>query len=226
MSSWSEREARFDAADGWSIGGVLRAPDGGAVPAVLMVPGSLHERDAYRATAEALEPRGLASLRIDVRGRGSSRGSLPYSRMPPLPRRRVALDVAVALDHLATAPGVVTDQLAVVTEQDTTASALEAAVADARVRAVVMLSARGADRVTAALRRRAVRVFGLVSTEDREGLRATVDGYLVGDGPGSRLEVFRGLGFGVTMMSVRQFEHPDEEPLEGMIADWLADQLT
>ena len=67
-------------------------------------------------------------------------------------------------------------------------------------------------------------VFGLVSKEDRDGLRATVDGYLAGTA-GSRLKVFSGLGFGTTMFSTRQFEHGDAEPLEAMIATWLADRL-
>jgi hypothetical protein len=189
------------------------------------VPASCHERDAFRSTAEALEPRGLASLRIDVRGRGSSLGELVYARMAPRQRRQVALDVGAALDFLAAAEGVDARRLGVVTEQDTTADAVEAASEDERVRAVAMLSARHPERVAAALGRRAVPVFGLVSTEDRAGLRATVDGYLAGAEPTSRLEVFRGLGFGVTMMSVRQFEHPDEELLEDMVAEWLASQL-
>ena len=41
----------------------------------------------------------------------------------------------------------------------------------------------------------------------------------------SRLEVFDGLGLGTTMLSTRQFEFPDAEPLEVMIADWLVARL-
>jgi hypothetical protein len=69
-------------------------------------------------------------------------------------------------------------------------------------------------------------VFALVSSEDRDGLRTATDAYLAASENGSRLEVFKGLGFGTTMFSTRQFEHPDAEPLESMIADWLAGRLT
>ena len=59
----------------------------------------------------------------------------------------------------------------------------------------------------------------------RRACAATVDAYLAGDAQHSRLEVFDGLGLGTTMLSTRQFEHPDAEPLEAMIADWLAARL-
>jgi hypothetical protein len=188
----------------------------------VLVPGSRHERDAYTTLAAALAAAGVASLRIDVRGRGSSLGELAYARMGPGQRERVALDAAAALDTLAATPGIDTDRLAVVVEQDTAPDALTGVGTDHRLRAVVLLSARDARRVAGAVQQRAV--FGLVSKEDRDGLRATVDAYLAG-APESRLEVFEGLGFGTTMFSTRQFEHGDAEPLEAMIATWLADRL-
>ena len=224
MSSWREAEVEFAADDGWVLGGVLRAPSDGPVPGVLGVPASLHERDAYTATAAVLEERGLASLRLDVRGRGSSLGDLPFARMAPLQRRRITLDVAAALEQLAAVPGVDPDRIALLGEQDTAADAVEAVAGDARVRAVVLMSARHGDRIARALATRSVSIFGLVSTEDRRGLRGTVDAYLAGDAD-SRIDVFDGLGIGVTMMSVLQFEQPDAKPLEAVIADWLAGRL-
>ena len=65
----------------------------------------------------------------------------------------------------------------------------------------------------------------MVSTEDREGLRATVDAYLAGAADGSHLDVFDGLGIGITMASVLQFEQPEAQPLEDRIAGWLAARL-
>jgi hypothetical protein len=203
-------ELRFAARDGQPVAGLLReAPDG--APTAVLVPASCHERDAYATLADALANRGVASLRIDIRGRGTSRGELPYARMAPGQRRAVALDVAAALD--------VVDAVAVVAEQDSAAHAVAGIADDPRVRAVVLLSPRRS------LNRLAVPVFALVSSEDREGLRAAADAYLAAPEPGSRLEVFKGLGFGTTMFSTRQFEHPDAEPLEAMIAGWLASRL-
>jgi dienelactone hydrolase len=215
------------AADGWPVGGLLQRPASAAsdVPGAVLVPASRHERDAYTVIAAALADRGIASLRIDVRGRGTSRGTTPYARMAPRQRERVTLDVAAAFEHVASAGGIDAHRLAIGAEQDTAVGALSAVCGDARLRAVVVLSPRHGERCAAAVDRRRVPVFGLVSKEDREGLRATVDTYLAGAPDASRLEVFDGLGFGTTMLSTRQFEHPDDEPLEAMIADWLASRL-
>ncbi len=190
------------------------------------MPGSRHERDAYTAIAGALAERGVASLRIDVRGRGSSRGPTTYARMAPRQRQRVALDVAAAFDRLGAANGVDPDRLALVVEQDTAADTLVAVAGHRSLVAVVLLSVRSGSGWPDALSRRPVPVFGLVSKEDRAGLRATVDAYLAAAPGTSRLEVFDGLGFGTTMLSARQFEHPDAEPLEAMIGDWLSTRLT
>ena len=85
-------EVAIAAADGWPIGGLLSMPDPATseVPGALLVPASRHERDAYTAVAAALAQRGVASLRIDIRGRGASRGEMSYAWMTPRQRQRVA----------------------------------------------------------------------------------------------------------------------------------------
>ena len=145
--------------------------------------------------------------------------------MTPRQRERVALDVAAAFAQLADVPAVDPDRLALVAEQDTSADALDAVGGLARLMAVVLLSPRHGPRCADALSRRPVPVFGLVSKEDREGLRATVDAFLAGMPDTSRLEVFDGLGLGTTMLSTREFEDREAEPLEAMIADWLVARL-
>jgi dienelactone hydrolase len=225
VSGADDTEVAFSAADGWSIGGLLARPirrTRSPVPGVVMVPGSRHERDAYTEVAGALSGCGITSLRIDVRGRGASRGSTTYATLAPSERRRVSLDVAAALDHVAACDDVDVGRLALVAEQDTAADALEAVADDERVSAVVLISARNGGRLGAALAGRTPPVLGLVSKEDREGLRATVDGFLAGRPGASRLEVFAGLGIGTTMFSARRFEYAGAEPLEDLIAAWLA----
>lgn len=226
MNSPSTRELTFASPDGWPLGAVLHRPASEAeVPAVVTVAGSRHERDAWKRTSEFLASHGVATLMLDIRGRGASRGDCTYARMGPGQRRRVRLDVARALEVVGEQPGVDPDRLGVLAEQDTAAEAVEAAVECAGVQSVCLVSPRHADRISAALAKRPVSVFGLASTEDREGVRAAVDAYLASAPDSSDLAVFSGLGIGITMASVLQFEQPEAEPLEDRIARWLADRL-
>jgi hypothetical protein len=224
VSGWTDAEVRLVAADEWAVGGILRAPADGssAVGGVLLVPGSKHERDAFGALPETLAAADLASLRIDLRGRGTSRGDLAYSRLGARQRRQARLDVAAGLDRLAL---LVKGPLGVIAEQDTAADALDAVAADARVAAAVLLSAHRGERLVSALATRSLAVLALVSAEDRPGLRATTDAYLASAPGPSRLEVLHGLGVGATMLATRRFEHPDAEPLEAVISRWLASAL-
>ena len=219
-------ELSFNAPDGWPLGAVLHVPaSDGPMAAVVTVAGSRHERDAWKRTSEFLARHGVATLMLDVRGRGTSRGDCTYARMGPAQRRLVRLDVAKALEVVAGHESVDPTRLGVLAEQDTAAEAVEAAVDTTGVRALCLVSPRRADRVTSALRQRSVSVFGLVSTEDREGVRAAVGAYLASAEEGSDLAVFSSLGIGITMASVLQFEQPDAEPLEDRIARWLAYRL-
>ena len=226
MSPAATSELSFSAADGWLLGAVLHLPaSDGPMPAVVTVAGSRHERDAWKRTSESLARRGVATLMLDIRGRGASRGECTLARMGPAQRRLVRLDVAKALEVVAEHENVDPTRLGVLVEQDTAAEAVEAAVEDSSVQALCLVSPRRAGRITAALRQRPVSVFGLASTEDREGVRAAVGAYLASAPEGSDLAVFHGLGIGITMASVLQFEQPDAEPLEDRIAGWLARRL-
>lgn len=226
MNSPVTRELTFSASDGWPLGAVLHQPASDTpVPAVVTVAGSRHERDAWKRTSEFLARHHVATLMLDIRGRGASRGDCTYARMGPGQRRRVHLDVVRALEVLAKQHGVDRARLGVLAEQDTAAEAVEAAAGCEGVLAVCLVSPRHASRIAAALDRRPVSVFALASTEDREGVRAAVGAYLASAPEGSDLAVFRGLGIGITMASVLQFEQPEAEPLEDRIARWLAERL-
>lgn len=222
-------EVSFEAADGWPIRALLRVPQAadrvGGTPGVVAVPGSRHERDAWTQVATALAAVGVSVLQIDIRGRGASTNSTPWARMGPAQRRRVALDVAAAVDHLAGVEGVDSNRLGLLVEHDTAAVALEAVTDDGRVAALAVLSARDPGRTRAAVEQRRAPVYGLVSVEDRDGLRATVDAYLAAPPEGSRLDVFHGLGVGITMASVLQFERPREQQLDARLSTWFADVL-
>jgi len=221
-------EVELVARDGWRLAGLMRLPpDVGRAPGVVLVHGSHHERDAFTygvGLPELLADRGMASLRFDIRGRGASHHGHDFHRMAALERRAVALDVAAALDHLASSPDVAGDRLGLIGEQDTAAAVVAAAI-DPRAAALVLLSPRLPSSALDHLRSRSIPTFGLVSNEDRESLRATATAFLAAPHEHRRLEVFTGLGFGTTMFMARRFEQSAEEPLEEMIADWLAQEL-
>jgi hypothetical protein len=212
----------LEAGDGWPIGAILRTPDAGpAGPGVVTVPGSRHERDAWTQVASQLVGRGVSVLQIDIRGRGASRRGTAFADMAPAARRRVRLDVAAAVDHLSQRSEVDADRLGLLVEQDTAPDALEAIADDPRVRALGLPSIHDPMRSAAAIAARCPAVYALVSSEDRRGLRATVDGFLASDHPACQIDVFRGLGVGVTMASVMQFEAPEQVQLDVRIATWF-----
>ena len=154
-------EVEFAAGDGWPIRALLRVPEAadraGGVAGVVAVPGSRHERDAWTQVGMALAAAGTSVLQIDIRGRGSSTNGAPWATMGPAQRRRVALDVAAAVDHLAGVEGVDSSRLGLLVEQDTATIALEAVAGDARVAALAVLSARDPARTRAAVEQRRAR---------------------------------------------------------------------
>ena len=145
-------------------------------PGVVLVPASRHERDAYTAIAAALSERGVASLRIDVRGRGASRGGMSYARMTPTPaptrraRRRPPRSTTSPRSRASILAGSRWPPSR--TPPPTRSSAVGG---DQRLRAVGAAVGPPRARALEADGRRPLPVFGLVSKEDREGLRATVD---------------------------------------------------
>lgn len=90
--------------DGWELVGDLAIPAGdGPFPAVLMLNQAAGSRAPYSALADALLSRGIASLRVDLRGHGESTN---LGQFNPGELRRDPLiwdaepDVAAALDRM------------------------------------------------------------------------------------------------------------------------------
>jgi dienelactone hydrolase len=215
---------RLVAADGWELSGFLHGRGAEtARAAVVLVPGSKHERDAFGPDVlGVLRDAAMAVLTIDVRGRGSSRGALRFADMAPRQRQDVRLDVAAAIDCAAAALGRSDPQVCVVVEQDSVAPALLACAADGRVAAVCVLS----PRLTPSIGRTAMAgrapLLCVASLEDRRGVRDAVDLYADSADTRSRLSLLDGAGIGTTMLSTWRFEHPDQPPIEQAITAWLA----
>ena len=89
---------------GWQLVGDLRMPAAGApVPAVLMLNRAAGDRTVYRDLAVYLAARGIASLRLDLRGHGEStnQGRFVPGEQPRSPLIWDAeVDVAAAHDYL------------------------------------------------------------------------------------------------------------------------------
>ncbi len=103
---------------GWQLVGDLVVPASPEpVPAVLLLNQAAGDRTAYVELAGFLAERGVASLRLDLRGHGES---VNLGRFVPGERRRDPMiwdaeqDVSAALAHLRALPGVDGDRLAVV----------------------------------------------------------------------------------------------------------------
>ncbi|HEY5874339.1 MAG TPA: hypothetical protein VIT64_03515 [Ilumatobacteraceae bacterium] len=230
----ADEPVSFVSRDGWRLEGVLRLPSGSghgpdqAGRGAVLVHGSHHERDTFVygiALPDVLAEHGIASLRFDIRGRGASRSPRSWRELTTLERRAVADDVAVASDLLRQRADIGDGHLAVVGEQDTSRAVVAAVESDPHIGAMVLLSPRLGRSSAQGLRARAVPTCAMVSKEDRRSLSDAVDAFLAGPADRSELHVFAGLGFGTTMFMARAFQHPDEPPLEVMIAAWLARAL-
>jgi dienelactone hydrolase len=94
--------------EGWELVGDLRLPsDTGPVPAVLMLNHAARDRTVYADMARFLAQRGVASLRLDLRGHGES---VNLGRFVPGEHERDPLiwnaeaDVQAAIDYLRADP--------------------------------------------------------------------------------------------------------------------------
>src|SRR5690349_6280684 len=100
----TETEVSFRNEDGWTLHGILSVPDGHAaekVPAVALVPSPSHDRDVYSKNGypsikAAVENRKIATLRLDIRGRGRSAEPQEYHTFNRNQRAMVANDVSAA----------------------------------------------------------------------------------------------------------------------------------
>lgn len=232
MKDGSEREVTFKASDGWRISGSLHIPQSKTqVSAVLFVHGSRHESDAYGnltgpGIPQTLSQRGIATLRIDIRGRGASREPRDFCLMAPDETARVVLDVEAAIKFLGSKRGVDASRIGIVAEQDSATAAVLARPRKRSVRAFILISGRLSHLAKVAIRRTSAPILCLVSKEDRRGFRDMIDAFLSSKSKLSRIRVFEGLALGTTMFSTWRNEFPNEQPIDELAGVWLAQMLT
>ncbi|MDH3545719.1 MAG: dienelactone hydrolase family protein [Gammaproteobacteria bacterium] len=150
------RAVSYRTKDDWEIHGNLRYPDdlgnnGKRVPGVIQVSGARSNRYSMYRFEEEFARRGFAVLSIELRGRGQSmQGRLFDSEEVFEVRENLLaspfeLDTEGAIDFLASLGGIDPDRIAIVGEARGTRSALLAAEGDARVKAMILISAYEAD---------------------------------------------------------------------------------
>ena len=130
--------------DGWELIGDLRMPSGSNVhPTVLLLNQADGDRRAYEELADLLATRGVASLRLDLRGHGESTNQ---GRFIPGEHRRDPLiwnadaDVAAAYEFLLADGRVDSDRIAVVAASYSGEESVEAGRTHGYAAAYVLLS--------------------------------------------------------------------------------------
>jgi dienelactone hydrolase len=228
-----EKEVSFKAEDGWVISGMLNVPEepGRQFPAVILLHAFAHDRDAfgqylYPGLSQILGSRGLATLRIDLRGRGKSLGGKELHSFSREELSKIYLDVRAALTFLESQPSIDPYRIGLLAEEESAEAAVMGWGGDTRVKAIVLISGRLTD---AAKRQLAsspdIDLFLVVSKEDRRGFRDMADAYKLTRSEHSRISVYKNLGIATTMFSVWRSERPKEKPIEDGIAEWFSERL-
>lgn len=255
----TERDVTFQTEDGWTIYGTLHQPVGlvGEAPAALLLHGAGHDRDAfasfvYPGMAQILASEGIAALRIDLRGRGQSIGTLEYHSFTGEQRAKISLDVKAALEFLAAQPDIDREVLAIFAEEVSAEWAVVGSQGDHRVKALAFLSGRlsGAARRQLAARPQTPTLC-VVSKEDKPSFADMSSVYGQSPNPESEFRLYEDTGVGATMFATWRYKYPDkkgveflagmgvdtdriglvprdpgdEKPIENVICDWIAARL-
>jgi dienelactone hydrolase len=240
-ASAGEREVSFKTADGWTIYATFSTPDQSAekVPAVILLPSPEHDRAAfgvyrdpgpgrpqYPGIAPVIASRGVATLSLDLRGRGKSTGPKEAHSLSAEGLSQVYLDVRAALAFLDAQPAVDSSRVGIVAAGSSAEAAVRGWGGDRRVRAMVMLSGRLSE-----VAKRAIAagpetpLLLLVSSEDKHGFADMADAYFLSQSKESNIEVYDGLGVGTWMLSLFRQKYPNERPLHEAIGEWMATKL-
>ncbi|CAN5742412.1 hypothetical protein BH18ACI4_BH18ACI4_03280 [soil metagenome] len=228
-----ETEVSFKTEDGWTISGMFGMPEvaKGQVPAVIFLHSFDHDRDAYGkylypGLAQIIGERNVATLRIDLRGRGKSKGGRELHSFSPEELSKLYLDVRAAINFLESQPGVDAFRLGIVAEGQSTEAAVRGWGGDNRVRALVLISGRLNESAYKVIETHPqIPLFLIVSKEDREAFRDMADAYKRTKREESRINVYKNMGMGTTMFSVWRSERPNEKSIEDGLSQWMIERL-
>ncbi len=228
----SETNITFNTEDGWTLHGRLSLPDGvsdrNKVPAVLLVHGANHDQDTYYDLNKAIVKKGFATLTFDWRGKNrdvkETRGHYGVN-MKPEDASNYYLDTKAALSFLESQKGVDASRIGLLSATAGTNYAIEGAIGDPRVKAMVMLTQYvPTDKVKKFLSSSDVPVFFIASTEDinyQVGSLAeyTRTAYKASKSKETQFLLYDDAGRGSEMMKKK-------DELQGMIVRWFSDKLS
>jgi dipeptidyl aminopeptidase/acylaminoacyl peptidase len=138
------KEISFRTEDDWTIYGNLCLPgdlkEGERVPGIVLLHSGLSDRYVFHNLERLFVKGRMAVLNIDWRGRGKSREKGGYHTLSREERDRAHLDAKAAINVLANQPEVKARKMAILGTYLSSKFAMNAALGDSRIGALVMLS--------------------------------------------------------------------------------------
>ncbi len=236
-----EKEVFFKTEDGRTIYATFSAPEivNQKAPVVIFLPSFEHDRAAfgvyrdpgqgrqqYPGLAPVVANKGVATLRLDLRGRGKSRGSKELHSFSDEELSQIYLDVRAALAFLETQSSVDTSRVGMIAAGMSAEAAVIGWNGDRRVKAMAFLSGRLSDAAKKLIAANPdLPLLLLVSSEDKHGFADMSDAYFLSKNSETNIEIYDGLGIGTWMLSLFRAKYPKEKPLHEAIGEWMTAKL-
>ncbi len=234
------KEIEYKTEDGWTISGTLRLPPGAdendRYPAMLLLHESEHDRNEFvgigedPGLAQRLPLVGIATLNIDLRGRGLSMGEnqpvdLERHDFATQTRDNMYLDVKGGMEFLANYPGLDSFRLGIVALQYSAEYAVIAMQKmDIPTRALVILGGTDMSQESKAyLAASDIPIFTGASIVDKPILKEMVDIYVASKHPNSYLVTPFAAERGYNILFFEQLydEAPAGETRMDYLINWL-----
>ncbi|MCS6805194.1 MAG: hypothetical protein NZ823_08655, partial [Blastocatellia bacterium] len=236
-----DRDISFQTEDGWTIYGTLSIPDSGKqkFPVVILLPSMAHDRASfgvyrdpgpgrsqYPGLAPVILSRGVATLSLDLRGRGQSMGMKEQHSFNDEERSRMYLDVRGAMSLIEKQPMLDASRVGLVGVEHSADAAVRGWAGDNRVQAMALISGRLSEvakqHIAASPK---LPLFLTVSSEDKRGFADMTDAYFLSNSASTTIEIYDGLGVGTWMFSMYRQKFPNQQPLHEKIGDWISNLL-
>jgi len=228
----AEREITFQTDDGWTIHGTFSMPDSGSnAPAVLLLHSSGHDKETFNkhyaipGLAQSFAERGVATLRIDLRGRGESIASQELHSFTQGQRDKIALDVKGAINFICSQKGIDTTRIAVLAEEFSADAAVMGTMNDSRIKVYTFISGRMGEEAKKYLEQEQPAVLCVVSSDDKPGFADMTAVYGKTKNSASDIFVFNHAGIGTTMFYKWRHDFPNDKPIDLQICDWVSNYL-